>query len=147
MNNKSDLLSEALVAQIYTRLVIAALHRTTVTSSDLAMILFGFRPTSLRKEQAQLINDIVCACFEFDARNNRKPLAALFVKAKQQQPGPKFAELCVSHNLTTKDIADDEPKFNSWWHELTMDIYRAYDLSGGKPCALYDQTLQSRNDN
>ena len=138
MNNNNELMCEALMAQVYTRLVMAALHRTTVTSSDIAHILLGYRPTSLRKEQAQMINDIVCACFEFDARNKRKPLSALFVKAKQQQPGPKFAELCLKHELITKDVVQDESKFNAWWRELTQDIYAAYNLNGGTLCALLD---------
>lgn len=123
-------LTTPVLAQVYGRLVSAAMTQTYVTSGDVTPLIYGYKPARMSQAQARLVSDVLTQLFEFDCRHGRKPIVALFVKTNSQSPGPKFAELCVAHGLVDACAAEDTDAFQAYWSSLVEDIFASYRLEG-----------------
>lgn len=117
----SDLIVNAILGQIYSRLTLAATQGLHVYYNDLCPVVFGIQFTRLNKEQADVIWDILIETMRMDAKAGRLPLAALYISRKyEKKPGAGFYN--AYRTLYGKDIDENS------WPDLVRQIWESYSL-------------------
>lgn len=115
-----DIVLTGIFAQMYSRLVMAAINGLHVYYSDLAPVVFGIQYTRLHKEQAAVVWELLRMTMQMDVKHNRPPVAALFVSRATDTKRPGHAFFKEYEVLTGKKLTDEE------WQELVVQVWSHY---------------------
>lgn len=122
----SEIVLVGVFAQMYSRLVMAAINGLHVYYSDLAPVVFGVQYTRLQKAQADVVWDLLRMTMKMDIQHERPPVAALFVSRATDTKRPGHAFFKEYEQLTGTKLTDEA------WQELVKQVwahYAAPDLS------------------
>ncbi len=107
-------------AQLYSRLISAAILGTHVYYSDLSPVVYGVNLTRMNASQYDALWDLVVATMRTDIENGRPPVAALFVSRSTDSKTPSKRFFQEYHKLTGKRLTDHE------WQALVEQVWQVY---------------------
>ncbi|UAW96471.1 hypothetical protein MPK64_gp327 [Erwinia phage pEa_SNUABM_16] len=126
MTNNEILLS-GMFAQLYARLVTAAILKTHVFYSDLAPIVFGIQLSEVSTAQYDALWGLVATSMSVDISHGRAPLAALYVSRSTDDKKPSRKFFREYHKITGKHLSDKE------WQALVQQVYTQYESNLREP--------------
>lgn len=118
MNN--EIVVTGVFAQLYARLVMAAIQRVHVYYSDLSPVVFGIQYTRMSKTQHNALWDLVAMTMRLDIENGRPPIAALYVSRANDTKKPSPAFFREYAKLTGKQLTEEE------WNTLVERVWEQY---------------------
>lgn len=119
MTNNEILLS-GMFAQLYARLITAAVLKTYVYYSDLAPIVFGVQLSVISSAQYDALWSLVKETMNVDIAHGRPPLAALYVSRASDSKLPAKKFFREYHKLTGKNLSEAE------WQALVENVWEHY---------------------
>lgn len=119
MKNEEIILT-GVFAQLYSRLVSAAVQRVYVYYSDLSPVVFGVQFTRVSKEQHNALWDLIALTMRVDIEHGRPPLAALYVSRANDTKKPSQAFFNEYMKLTGRYLTDEE------WKLLVENVWKQY---------------------
>lgn len=126
MTANNEIVLTGIFAQLYTRLVLAAILRTPVYYSDLVPVVFGLHLSNISTAQYDALWDMLVKTMRVDIANGRIPVAAMYVSkaTDSKTPGKRFFR--EYRKLTGIDLQESE------WSTLVSNLYAQYtpDLRG-----------------
>jgi len=119
MTNNEILLS-GMFAQLYARLMTAAVLKTYVYYSDLAPIVFGVQLSVISSAQYDALWSLVKETMNVDIAHGRPPLAALYVSRASDSKLPAKKFFREYHKLTGQNLSEAE------WQALVENVWEHY---------------------
>lgn len=119
MTNNEIVLS-GVFAQIYSRLISAAILKTYVYYSDLSPAVFGLQ-LNVSTAQYHALWEFVVKTMRLDIANGRPPLAALYVSRANDEKAPAKKFFSEYYKLTGKRLTLDE------WQALVEHVWKSYE--------------------
>ncbi|QZE59563.1 hypothetical protein MPK66_gp319 [Erwinia phage pEa_SNUABM_2] len=116
----SEVILTGVFAQLYSRLVMAAIQRVHVYYSDLAPVIFGVQFTRMGKAQYKALEALVVETMRVDIKNGRPPIAAIYVSRANDTKKPTQSFFDEYERLTGKRLTDDE------WLVLVEQVWKQY---------------------
>lgn len=99
-----NIVVQSAVAQVYTRLQLAAMHGVYAFYADLSPALFGISLTRVSTEQADTLWELIRLTMEMDSKANRLPLAALYISRVGNEKKPRAPFFIEYKRLYGKDL-------------------------------------------
>lgn len=120
MNNLNATVINSVVAQLYSRMTLAAAQGVYLHWSDLSPIVFGMHFDRVPDDMAESLWVLLGITMLTDSRANRPPLAALFISRKNgaRTPNSRFFEMYAQYY--GKEITIDD------WSTLVANIWQSY---------------------
>lgn len=116
----NEIILTGVFAQLYARLVMAAVQRVHVYYSDLAPVVFGVQFTRVGKAQYKALEALILETMRLDIQNGRPPLAAVYVSRANDTKKPTQSFFNEYAKLTGKHLTDDE------WSMLVEHVWKQY---------------------
>lgn len=116
----NEIVLTGVFAQLYSRLVTAAILKAHVYYSDLAPVVFGVQLTRMSQTQYAALWDMVARTMRLDIANNRPPVAALYVSRANETKKPSQAFFTEYKKLTGKHLTDED------WAKLVEEVWAHY---------------------
>lgn len=116
----NEIVLTGVFAQLYSRLVTAAILKAHVYYSDLAPVVFGVQLTRMNQTQYAALWSMVAKTMRLDIANNRPPVAALYVSRANDSKKPTQAFFSEYKKLTGKYLTDED------WAKLVEEVWAHY---------------------
>lgn len=122
----NEIILTGVFAQLYSRLVMAAVQHIHVYYSDLAPVVFGVQFTRTSPAQHIALQELVLETLRLDLKHNRPPVAALYVSRAGDTKLPMKSFFAEYTNITGQLLDEDS------WQDLVEQVWRHYapDLKG-----------------
>lgn len=122
---KTEVVNRAVLAQIYSRLTLAAVQKLFVYFNDLSPVVFGIQFCKLNDDQADALWELLRETMVMDAKANRPPLAALYITRTggKKKPGAGFFQ--AYKTLYGSAITEEE------WPTLVKQVWESYSPETG----------------
>lgn len=116
----TEIVLTGVFAQLYSRLVTAAILKAHVYYSDLSPVVFGVKLTRMDQTQYAALWEMVAKTMRLDIANNRPPVAALYVSRANDSKKPTQAFFSEYRKLTGKYLTDED------WAKLVEEVWAQY---------------------
>lgn len=117
-------IAQGTAAQVYSRLVLAAMQKQVVFMKDLSPICYGIHFTKFNEDSMAAITSVLDALIEMDAKAGRLPLAALLVSRYHGLYVPSKAFFIKANKVYDEVFTSDN------WEDLVQRIYEQYEVPG-----------------
>lgn len=118
----SEIVMTGVFAQLYARLVMAAINRVHIYYMDLAPVVFGVQFSKMDNSQVEAVWQMLRMSMQMDMQHNRPPLAALFVSRASELKKPGRSFFNEYEKITGIKLSYED------WQKLVEEVWAHYSM-------------------